>query len=1452
MGSDATNRTSVFIEIPRDRWVAANEHAFAIRDGYPVTAGHTLVITRRVVATWFDATRDEQRSVMDLVASVKADLDRTHAPAGYNVGFNAGEAAGQTVPHLHVHVIPRYLGDMDDPRGGVRHVLPARGNYKRVSFDWTRPPGPELRSTRIDPLTNGDPGRHLRSYLGPLFGRAEEAVLVSAFVQTSGLDVLEPTFQQMLERGARLRLVTGDYLHITQADALQRLLDLQTRAAAYAAAEGDERGMSGDFRLRVVRTDRIGRAFHPKAWIFRWGQPPGDGVAYVGSSNLSRSALEYGVEWNVRIERGLDPTAWDRVADAAEALWAAARPIDSEWLDDYRRRARRRAAPLPLGDAEDEAGPPPEPRDVQIDALAALHDARAAGEQRALVVLATGLGKTYLAAFDVRAFAEARGATPQVLFLAHRRELLTQAARTFRSVLPDARFAWCIGAASDLSGDVVFASVQKLSRPRLLETVAPDRFDYIVVDEVHHATADSYRRILARLTPRFLLGLTATPDRADEADVLGLFDDHLPFRADLALGISRDLLVPFAYQGLRDTVDYAPIPWRNSRFDPQALAAAVQTQARMQTLWSAWERLPGSRTLVFCATIDHALFVRDWLREQNVRVEAVHSRGDSFDRSDGLRLLESGELDALCTVDLFNEGIDCKPIDRVVMLRPTESPVVFLQQLGRGLRTADGKTRLQVIDFVGNHRVFLDRLRTLLSLGDAPGALRPFLEGKAPATLPPGCSLDIEFEAIELLTRLLPASSKNELVRVYRELRAARDIRPTPGELHRMGLNPASVRATRGGWFGFVAGEGDLSVAEQRAFDIGSAWLAHLERTAMTKCFKIVVLGVLIEAEALLKGMPLTELARRSHDYLARSPELMRDLQRVEALKNPRSPDPEDWLAYWNKNPVQAWTGSKSGRAARAWFAVEDDRFVSKLPTPVDALAVGALASMTTELVDWQLARYRKRRFAELAATESGAVAAFRMKVLQSSSGNPILHFGNRGDRGGLPTGETDVRLPDGSIWQFRFQKIACNVARPVGSNRNQLPDLLRRWFGPAAGRSGTDLKVELRRSPDGLWIEPLGATVLPFPTRDLVVGYPTLRAAAGQLEADLVLQGEHVEGVETVLPLRQRDTDVFAVRATGDSMDGGKRPIRDGDWVLLRWARARSLGGVVGRIALVAVGDPTSERQFLIKRVVGTERGVRLRSEGPGYEDLPTSSATQVIAVLVDVVRPEDLGPSPGAAVANGEIATSFGLPEEPAPTWSRVGGHLFFLLDQPGHLVAPDRVRVVGVDPRPGETAFVLTGSQNGWRYIGVARRTNSDNLWSMPDVDFETWRALGRGRSASRRLDAAWLLHAERHVADLLAARERWFGAGGRRCRVVGPSKKGGVRIDGGPHGFAERTVSLTDIAWALRARTEAERLGGLPDEALVNRGRYLDGTPKSSTRWIDTGWALVLTEVGGKAQ
>lgn len=384
---------SVFLDFPESQWVASNALAFAIRDMFPVAKGHTLIVTRRVVRDWFEARREEQLAVLDLVDLVKRQLDEEFHPAGYNVGFNAGEAAGQTVMHLHVHVIPRYEGDMDDPRGGVRHAIPWKGNYKRVA---------------AAPLVVGGAKDPFLAHIRPLIARAHEIAIVAAFVQDSGLELLQTPVFSAAERGARIRLVTGDYLDITQAEALKRMLDWQGAFSPRPL-----------FEARVVETSLLPgptRSFHPKSWRF---EGHGFGVAFVGSSNVSASALATGIEWNLRTDRSQDPAAYGLIKGEFELLWDLSRPLTYDWVTAYAARVHLAPRAFPPGEMEAEPlTPAPEPHDVQREALDALATTRAEGERRALVVMATGLGKTLLAAYDADAFRGTLEHPIRILFVA--------------------------------------------------------------------------------------------------------------------------------------------------------------------------------------------------------------------------------------------------------------------------------------------------------------------------------------------------------------------------------------------------------------------------------------------------------------------------------------------------------------------------------------------------------------------------------------------------------------------------------------------------------------------------------------------------------------------------------------------------------------------------------------------------------------------------------------------------------------------------------------------------------------------------------------------------------------------------------------------------------------------------------------------------------------------------
>lgn len=980
-------------------------------DAFPVTPGHALLVPRRHVSDWFDATVEEQAELSSaLVLARAAVAERGLQPQGYNVGINCGEAAGQTVPHLHMHLIPRYTGDTPDPRGGVRRVVPGKADY------WTGLP-------HCKPLITGecDPFGH---HLGAHLERARELEMAVAFIQMSGLERLWPDLERMLEYAeGRLRVVTGDYLGVTDPDALMRLLFLAQQ-------------FPGQVEVRVYQAQR--RAFHPKAYLItdRLGRK----VSLVGSSNLSESALGSGVEWNYR-----DAAGAAHVADAFDKLWAHPDTValTQDWIRAYR---LRRQPPLLLGGAGVAAEAPLQvtqvaptepvrefsPNAIQLEALQALQHTRAEGNRAGLVVLATGLGKTYLAAFDSRDF-------ERVLFVAHRNEILSQASTSFGRVRPNVTLGYYHGEEKDPGAQILFANVATLRNPTHLERFQRGAFDYVVIDEFHHADSDSYRRIIDYFQPTFLLGLTATPERSDGGDLLGLCLQNLVYRCDLVRGIGDGLLAPFKYFGVPDTVDYSNIPWRSGRFDSQALENALAVEARAENCYDHYRQLAQSRTLAFCCSQKHADFMGNYLQQKGLRVAVVHSGPNSDPRGASLRALGHGQLDILCCVDIFNEGVDLPQIDTVMMLRPTESRILWLQQLGRGLRLWEGKKHLVVIDYIGNHRSFLLKPQFLLDLGQGSVALRKTLDqlrlGTLTASLPTGCEVTYDPAAVDLLEAFLRQRAPNALDAFYAEFVELHGRRPLALEAYQERINPGAARQSHGSWVGYVKAQSGVSLGSEEA-----EFLAHLETTPMSKSYKMVLLLAMLRLTAFPGEVEIEPLAAEFASIMSRSARLRADLS-VEVF------DTRALRQLILKNPVRAWSEGK-------YFRYEEGRFRSLIRFENGE----RLRSWAEEIADWRLASYLDR--------SRGLVR----KVIQSG-GKPIVMLGSSSRRE-LPQGPTSLWV-EGVEYEADFVKVAVNVMRPRGGGRNVLPEVLQGWFGADAGRPGTLHQVIFVKLGDELEMRP-------------------------------------------------------------------------------------------------------------------------------------------------------------------------------------------------------------------------------------------------------------------------------------------------------------------------------------------------------------------------------------------
>ena len=793
-------------------------------------------------------------------------------------------------------------------------------------------------------ITGGDD--HFLPHLLEAINHATEIELAVAFIRKTGLNLIFDALAEAVATNAerptpraRLRIITTDYLDVTDPAALRSLLLLQERGAEVKVYEAGN------------------KSFHRKAYIFVRSSNDGQvaGSAFVGSSNISQSALTTGLEWNYRID--CDGIADDGGGSRLEELRRRfnelfdapqARSLDADWIERYARRRKPTAQPVVPG--ADETEDVPEPTEVQVSALEALARTREEGYRRGLVVMATGLGKTWLAAFDSRSINAKR-----ILFVAHRQEILMQAEAAFLRVHPDMRVGHYNGDVKDESADALFASVQTLGREKHLERFPVDHFDYVVVDEFHHAAASTYRRLLQYFRPRFLLGLTATPERTDQSDILSLCDDNLVFGYSLFDGVNNRHLAPFHYYGVYDeSVDYREIPWRSSKFDPELLSNKLATLSRARHVERQWRERGQSRTLAFCVSVRHAEFMAAKFNEWGIRSAAVHG-GSTVRRNEGLALLESGRLQVVFSVELFNEGVDLPAIDTVMMLRPTESKIMFLQQLGRGLRLHETKEYLVVLDFIGNHQGFFNKPQALFQVGGTSRELAAFARAVESGTLnlPAGCFVNYDLALIEFLKHLDDNGPASE----YEALKASLNRRPTLTEIYHAGVSLTNLRKQYGSWWNLVSEFGDLEEDEGSCLAEHADFFREVETTAMTKCFKMVVLESLLESEGFFKPLSLKALAGQALEVFKRRRKLTGDV--IASLRKLDQVDPQAWLKYWKSNPINAWIGGNKKKAGKVWFEIENDHFV-----PAFQIAEAqreAFAAMLQELVDYRFSQYEPR-----------------------------------------------------------------------------------------------------------------------------------------------------------------------------------------------------------------------------------------------------------------------------------------------------------------------------------------------------------------------------------------------------------------------------------------------------------------------------------------------------------
>ncbi|OZU89633.1 DNA helicase [Virgibacillus indicus] len=669
--------------------------------------------------------------------------------------------------------------------------------------------------------------------------------ILTSFIMKSGVDVIFDVLQERLKDGADVKILTGDYLYVTQPKALQRLLDL----------------LGDNLEIRLWRSNGI--SFHPKTYIFKHRE---EGAIIVGSSNLSLSALTGGIEWNLRMQRNASMETFNKAIELFiesfydnqtieinhESLKIYQKNYDdfhirnsnliSTWTKQEEIDLTLPTEDVPLDEniIEAPAGyiTKLEPRPAQLNALKGLEDTIEEDYNKAMVVMATGLGKTYLAAFFAQRF-------KKILFIAHREEILKQAKKSFEQVLGKSGGLY-YGFEKDPNHDMLFASIFTLSIQDQLHRFTPEEFDLVIVDEFHHAAAKSYQKVIEYFQPKFLLGLTATPERTDGQDVFAICDGNVAYEITFIEAIQHGWLTPFIYHGVKDDIDYSNIKWLGKQYDQHELMIQQLQEDRAKQIYEKWKEYKQTRTLAFTSSIQQAEFLSDYFTEQGIRSITLTSATRDISRAEAIRMLETNEIEIIFTVDLFNEGVDIPSVDTLLFARPTESLVVFTQQIGRGLRKYAGKNNCVIIDLIGNYRNADTKLQVFNEYKSDPTKA----QGSIFPVVPDSCSINFETEVIDLLEELRRkrSSRKERIYFDYLSVKEQFGRRPTYKEVHLNGIiNSKEYRQAFGGYFAFLNEYGELTDHESDIYRKHYRWFNKVEKEQMSKSYKMVILQFLLD-----------------------------------------------------------------------------------------------------------------------------------------------------------------------------------------------------------------------------------------------------------------------------------------------------------------------------------------------------------------------------------------------------------------------------------------------------------------------------------------------------------------------------------------------------------------------------------------------------------------------------
>lgn len=650
-------------------------------------------------------------------------------------------------------------------QGLEKNLIDSEGKILKAIFSKLNSPYPDLEkhinslfpSTGLrqsELFTGNKSGVSLESEIRKEIQSADEIQWIVSFIKYSGLRIFLQALQDHTKSGKKVKIITTTYMGATDPKAIEELAKLPNT------------------EIRISYNTKQER-LHAKAYLFLRNTKFHTG--YIGSSNISRTALTSGLEWNLKITTQEIPHIIDKFQKTFDTYW---NDSEFELFDITVHKDKLRNAI----DEEKHSKSTNEfsnffditPHNFQKEILERLIAERANGNYKNLVIAATGTGKTVISAFDFKQF-YTENPNSKFLFVAHREEILKQALNTYRHILKDQNFGALWGGKNEPNNyNHVFASIQTISNRLPNLKLAPDFYDYIVIDEVHHIPAKSYRPILTYFTPKILLGLTATPERMDGEDILLDFSNSISAEIRLPEAMNRKLLCPFQYFGISDSIDLSNVSWRRGRYDISELEKVYSEDDRrvIDILNNCNKYLTDINevcALGFCVSKKHAQFMSKKFIDKGLKAADLTS-DNATERVTLLNKLKTKEINYLFVVDMFNEGVDLPQIDTVLFLRPTDSLTIFLQQMGRGLRLFEGKDCLTILDFVGNSNPEYDfehKFRAMI--GKTHIAIKDELDTDFPH-LPLGCSIVLEKRAREIIIENIKRASSSGLRKLIQKI----------------------------------------------------------------------------------------------------------------------------------------------------------------------------------------------------------------------------------------------------------------------------------------------------------------------------------------------------------------------------------------------------------------------------------------------------------------------------------------------------------------------------------------------------------------------------------------------------------------------------------------------------------------------------------------------------------